>query len=102
MTTWFCDAYASWQKGGVENANGRLRRWLPRHIDIDSEAIPKARDLASAEFATLRLRLINIAARCHRNRQPRAARLRRLMSRSRSVPQPAGCAHPARTVNAGA
>ena len=35
MTTWFCDAYASWQKGGVENANGRLRRWLPRQIDID-------------------------------------------------------------------
>jgi transposase, IS30 family len=24
MTTWSCDAYASWQKGGVENANGRL------------------------------------------------------------------------------
>lgn len=36
MTTWFCDAYASWQKGGVENANGRLRRWLPRHLDIDA------------------------------------------------------------------
>ena len=35
MTTWFCDAYASWQKGGVENANGRLRRWLPCHLDID-------------------------------------------------------------------
>ena len=35
MTTWFCDAYASWQKGGIENANGRLRRWLPRHLDID-------------------------------------------------------------------
>jgi transposase, IS30 family len=35
MATWFCDAYASWQKGGVENAKGRLRRWLPRHIDID-------------------------------------------------------------------
>ncbi len=35
MTTWFCDAYASWQKGGVENANGRLRRWLPPHLDID-------------------------------------------------------------------
>ena len=35
MTTWFCDAYASWQKGGVENANGRLCRWLPRHLDID-------------------------------------------------------------------
>jgi IS30 family transposase len=35
MTTWFCGAYASCQKGGVENANGRLRRWLPRHLDID-------------------------------------------------------------------
>jgi transposase, IS30 family len=29
MTTWFCDAHASWQKSEVENANGRLRRWLP-------------------------------------------------------------------------
>ena len=35
MTTWFCDAYASWQEGGIENANGRLRRWPPRHLDID-------------------------------------------------------------------
>ena len=23
MTTWFCDAYAAWQTGGVENDNGR-------------------------------------------------------------------------------
>jgi transposase, IS30 family len=36
MTTWFCDAYASWQKGGVENANGRLRRWLPRDIELNT------------------------------------------------------------------
>ena len=34
-TTYFCDAYASWQKGGVENANGRIRRWLPRGTDLD-------------------------------------------------------------------
>jgi hypothetical protein len=34
MTTWFCDSYASWQKAGVEKANGRLRRWLPLQIDI--------------------------------------------------------------------
>src|SRR3982751_3594157 len=36
MTTWFCDAYASWQKGAVENANGRLRRDLPRDLDLDA------------------------------------------------------------------
>jgi len=38
MTTWFCDAYASWQKGGIENANGRLRRWLPKQTNIDNLA----------------------------------------------------------------
>ena len=32
MATWFCDAYASWQKGAVENDNGRLRRDLPRDL----------------------------------------------------------------------
>ena len=36
MTTWFCDAYASWQKGAVENADGRLRRDLPRDLDLDA------------------------------------------------------------------
>ena len=36
ITTWFCDAYASWQKGAVENANGRLRRDLPRDLDLDA------------------------------------------------------------------
>jgi transposase, IS30 family len=35
-TTYFCDAYASWQKGGVENTNGRIRRWLPRKTDLDT------------------------------------------------------------------
>ena len=45
MTTWFCDAYASWQKGGVENANGRLRRWLPRQIDIDHVSDEEIQDI---------------------------------------------------------
>ena len=29
LETYFCDAYASWQKGGVENTNGLIRRYLP-------------------------------------------------------------------------
>ena len=36
MQSFFCDAYASWQKGGVENTNGRLRRDLPRKTDIQA------------------------------------------------------------------
>jgi len=34
MNTYFCDAYSPWQKGGVENANGRLRRFIPKKADI--------------------------------------------------------------------
>ena len=32
--TYFCDPYAPWQKGGVENAISRLRRSLPRKSDL--------------------------------------------------------------------
>ncbi|MEM7523041.1 MAG: IS30 family transposase [Pseudomonadota bacterium] len=35
LITYFYDAYASWRKGGIENANGRLRRWLPRQTNLD-------------------------------------------------------------------
>ena len=33
--TFFCDPRSPWQKGGVENAIGRFRRWLPRRTDLD-------------------------------------------------------------------
>ncbi len=36
IQTYFCDAYASWQKGGVENLNGLLREYLPRKINIST------------------------------------------------------------------
>lgn len=34
MDTYFCDVHAPWQKGGIENAIGRLRRSLPRKSDL--------------------------------------------------------------------
>jgi IS30 family transposase len=36
IQTFFCDPHAPWQKGGVENAIGRLRRYLPRNTDLKS------------------------------------------------------------------
>jgi len=30
----FCHPYASWEKGGVENSNLYLRRWIPKGSDI--------------------------------------------------------------------
>ena len=34
IDTFFCDPHAPWQKGGIENAIGRMRRTLPRKTDI--------------------------------------------------------------------
>jgi len=34
IRTFFCDPHAPWQKGGIENAIGRLRRPLPRKSDL--------------------------------------------------------------------
>ena len=45
-TTYFCDVYASWQKGGVENTNGRLRHWLPRGTDLDAVSDQELEEIA--------------------------------------------------------
>lgn len=34
IPTYYCDPYSSWQKGGVENCNGMIRRFIPRGCDI--------------------------------------------------------------------
>jgi IS30 family transposase len=34
IETFFCDPYAPWQKGGIENAIGRMRRAMPRKTDL--------------------------------------------------------------------
>ena len=34
IKTFFCDPHSPWQKGGIENAIGRLRRFIPRKTDL--------------------------------------------------------------------
>ena len=41
IETFFCATHSPWQKGGVENAIGRLRRGLPRKTDLAS--VPEER-----------------------------------------------------------
>lgn len=36
LQTFFCDVRSPWQKGGVENTIGRLRRYLPRKTNLDT------------------------------------------------------------------
>jgi IS30 family transposase len=34
VPVYFCHPYHSWEKGGVENVNGAIRRWIPKGGDI--------------------------------------------------------------------
>ena len=52
----FCDTHAPWQKGGVENAIGRMRRNLPRKTDLA--------DLTDDRFALLVQAYNNTPRKC--------------------------------------
>jgi IS30 family transposase len=54
LGTWFCDPHAPWQKGGIENAIGRLRRMLPRRTDLDDISDQQIHDIAKAYNQTPR------------------------------------------------
>lgn len=34
LDTFFCDPYSAWQKGGVENTIGLIRRYLPKNTNL--------------------------------------------------------------------
>jgi len=48
LPTFFCDPHAPWQKGGVENAIGRIRRHLPRKTDLAAISHDQIRAIAQA------------------------------------------------------
>jgi IS30 family transposase len=56
MQTWFCDTHSPWQKGGVENTAGRIRRFLPRTTDPTT--------LTKGVLAMLTKRLNNTPRKC--------------------------------------
>jgi IS30 family transposase len=48
IETFFCDPYAPWQKGGIENAIGRMRRFIPRKTDLATLSTSRFRRLVAA------------------------------------------------------
>jgi IS30 family transposase len=56
VQTFFCDPHSPWQKGGVENTIGRLRRVLPRKTDLQT--------ISPAELKHLVRRLNNTPRKC--------------------------------------
>jgi IS30 family transposase len=54
INTFFCNPHSPWQKGGIENANGRIRRFLPRKADLRNYSPHQIRDIARRCNATPR------------------------------------------------
>jgi len=45
MDVYFCDAYKPWQRGSNENANGLIRRYLPKGMDLSPFTNKNLRDI---------------------------------------------------------
>lgn len=56
LPTFFCKQHAPWQKGGIENAIGRMRRTLPRKTDLAT--------LTTDQLDALVLRYNNTPRKC--------------------------------------
>ena len=62
IETYFCNTHSPWQKGGVENAIGRMRRELPRKTDLAT--------LTDHQFNKLVQRYNNTPRKCLDFRSP--------------------------------
>lgn len=62
LKTYFCDPHSPWQKGSIENINGRLRRILPRSVDL--------RTVSHAKLTAIANRLNNTPRKCLGFRTP--------------------------------
>mgnify|MGYP003140309136 FL=1 len=71
VKTYFCDPHSPWQKGGVENINGRLRRYIPPGTDPDS--------FSDDDLQALAARFNNTPRKCLGYQTPAEVFLKRLL-----------------------
>ena len=57
MLTFFCDPHSPWQRGSIENANGILRRDLPRKTEFTDYSEQDIQDIVWANNTTPKKRL---------------------------------------------
>jgi transposase, IS30 family len=65
IEAYFCDPHAPWQKGSVENTNGRLRRFLPGELDLST--------LTPARLHEIERQMNNTPRKCLGFRTPQEA-----------------------------
>lgn len=56
MPMYFCHPYRSWERGTVENTNGRIRKFIPKGISMDT--------ISEEEIAIIETRLNNTPRKC--------------------------------------
>lgn len=56
MAVYFCHPYASWEKPTVENMNGRIRRYIPKGVSIDT--------ISDEKIAAIEWELNNTPRKC--------------------------------------
>jgi IS30 family transposase len=56
LDTYFCDTHSPWQKGGIENAIGRTRRFLPRKTNLE--------DISGSQFNDIIATYNNTPRKC--------------------------------------
>lgn len=56
VKTYFCHKHSPWEKGGIENTNGRIRRYIPRGTDPDT--------VSNADLQSLANRLNHTPRKC--------------------------------------
>lgn len=56
LSMYFCHPYSSWEKGTVENMNGRIRRYIPKGKSIDI--------ISEEEIAAVEYQLNNTPRKC--------------------------------------
>jgi IS30 family transposase len=71
IKTYFCDTHSPWQKGGIENGIGRLRRFLPRHTNLD--------ELTADQITHAAIAYNNTPRKCLDFQTPAEAFLQRLL-----------------------
>lgn len=47
IPTFFCDPYSSWQKGGIENVNKMIRRYLPKGTNLSKVSVKKIKKITN-------------------------------------------------------
>jgi IS30 family transposase len=71
LKTYFCDTHSPWQKGGIENAIGRTRRFLPRKTDLAT--------LSGDHFNALIAKYNNTPRKCLDFKTPAEAFIKQLL-----------------------